>query len=150
MKSIAKADAAMRGLKETLEIRKPQFAALDTFRLAKDAKGFPVLIASAAGAEAADEAVVAIRIKADDSVSKDIFGNDLVAFAPHTLEIAHDPDSVAAVDAKDMAIIQIEAAKQGMKIQVKTTEANEKVEDHLEDATLVVELDWLQFPTKLA
>ena len=148
MKSIAKADATVRELKSSLEIRaKAGQMTMDTVRLYKDAQGWPMLVLSVAGNEAAEQPVIAIRVKAVDAVSKDIFGNDLVAFAPHTIEIASE---AGAVSRKDLAIADIEVGKVGMKVLVKEIVAETAVtETSMNAAAPVAEIDWLQFPTKL-
>lgn len=148
MKSIAKADATMRELKSTLDQR-VQGGQLDmnTIRVAKDANGYPMLILSVGGVETATHPVIAIRMKADDAVSKDIFGNANVAFAPHTIEIANED---AVPSRKDLAIVDAEVAKLNIKIQVKVMTAGDAVtEAHMDSAAPVAVIDWLQFPTKL-
>lgn len=148
MKSIAKADATMRDLKSALDQR-VQGGQLDmtTVRAAKDANGWPMLILSIAGDETATNPVIAIRMKADDAVSKDIFGNANVAFAPHTIEIASED---AVPSRKDLAIVDAEVAKLQVKLAVKVMAAGDAVtEAHMDAATPVATIDWLQFPTKL-
>ena len=148
MKSIAKADATMRELKSTLDQR-VQGAQMDvnTVRSARDANGYPMLILSVDGVETATDPVIAIRMKADDAVSKDIFGNANVAFAPHTIEIASED---AVPSRKDLAIVDAEVAKLNIKLAVKVMTAGDAVtEAHMDAATPVAVIDWLQFPTKL-
>ena len=83
MKSTAKAEALLRDLKERLEFR--GFTIVES----KDANGWPKLTLNT------DEA--SIRIEGDDAVSKDVFGNDLVSFAPHTLEFASRNDAMSTL-----------------------------------------------------
>ena len=148
MKSIAKADATMRDLKSSLDQRIAA-AQLDvnTVRVAKDANGWPMLFLSIAGNEAATHPVIAIRMKADDAVSKDIFGNANVAFAPHTIEVASEE---AVPSRKDLAIVDAEVAKLQIKMSVKVIAAASAVtEANMDAAAPVAVIDWLQFPTKL-
>lgn len=148
MKSIAKADATIRELKSALDQRIAG-AQLDvnTVRQAKDAAGFPMLVLSVGGEESATHPVIAIRMKADDAVSKDIFGNANVAFAPHTIEIASE---AAVPSRKDLAIVDAEVAKLSIKIAVKEMAAGDAVtEANMDAAAPVAVIDWLQFPTKL-
>ena len=91
-KSIAKADALQRDLKERLELR--GFSISES----RDAEGWKKLTINSNEAS--------IRIEADDMVSKDIFGNDNVAFAPHFLDFASRDD---AMDSGKVAKILIEA-----------------------------------------
>jgi len=103
-KSTAKAEALARDLKERLERR--GFAAAES----KDAQGWPKLTLNT------DEA--SIRIEAEDAVSKDIFGNDNKAFAPHFLDYASRDD---AMDTLKNAQILTEVVKMGVsKMIVKT------------------------------
>jgi hypothetical protein len=125
MKSLAKSDATLRDLKEVLERRLARYESLDTIREARDADGWPMLFLSAAGDESAEEPVIAIRMKSFDAVSKDVFGNDLVAFTPHTLEVATEADS--GVDMADYAETVTECAKRGVLVQIKETAAQTAV-----------------------
>ena len=72
-KSTAKAEAVLRDMKDRLEQR--GFSVSES----KDAEGYPKLTI---GSEASISMVQA------DMVSKDIFGNDLKAFAPHEAELS--------------------------------------------------------------
>jgi len=96
-KSIAKADALQRDLKERLELR--GFSVSES----RDAEGWKKLSLNN------DEA--SIKIVAEDMVSKDIFGNDNVAFAPHYLDFASRDD---AMDSGKVAKILIEVYKMGV------------------------------------
>ena len=62
-----------------------------------------------------DEA--SILIEQEDSVSKDVFGNDLLAFTPHKLSFASRDDAMTTLKA---AKIYAEIGKIGMKVIVKT------------------------------
>lgn len=148
MKSIAKADATMRDLKSSLDQRiAGRQMDVNTVRSAKDADGYPMLFLSVDGNEAAGQPVVAVRMKPDDAVSKDIFGNANVAFSPHTIEVVSEG---LAVSRKDLAIVDAEVAKLSIKISVKDLSAGTSVtEAHMNSAAAVAVIDWLQFPTKL-
>lgn len=120
MKSTAKAQAQARELKEKLQFRFQGSASIDTVRQINDAAGFPILICSDGGNEAAGQPVIAIRIKAQDAVSKDVFGNDLMAFAPHTIELAYEKDTTEAEPSRvDLIKVMAEVQKIGMKLLVK-------------------------------
>ena len=104
MKSTAKAEAMARGLKDNLELRGYTVAE------SKDAQGWPKLTLNT------DEA--SIRIESVDAVSKDIFGNDLKAFAPHNADFASRADAIGVLEA---AQIMTELARTGVdKVIVKT------------------------------
>lgn len=104
MKSLAKANALSRGLKERLQFRGMIVAE------SRDVNGWPVLILNT------DEA--SLTIIGADAVSKDIFGNALVAFAPHRIEFASRDNAMSTLK---VAQIQSEVIKCGIEKQnVKT------------------------------
>lgn len=105
-KSIAKADALARGLKERL-----QFRGLSVSE-SRDGQGNPKLTLNT------DEA--SLKIVPADAVSKDIFGNDLVAFAPHRIEFASRNN---AMDSLKVSQIQLEVVKMGVEKMVVKTHA---------------------------
>lgn len=151
MKSLAKADALLRDVADKLKVRYAGSATIDTVRAARDANGWPMLFLSDAGNEAAGQAVIALRIKAVDAVSKDVFGNDLVAFAPHKLEIAYElaaANNPIAIDT-DILIAEFEAIKTGVAIQLKELANGTAVTAaNMDAATANIELDELYWPTK--
>ena len=103
-KSTAKAEALSRDLKERLESR--GFAVSES----KDAQGWPKLTLNTNEAS--------LRIEAADAVSKDIFGNALVAFAPHFMDFSSRND---AMDSAKVAKIMLEISKMGIdKTNIKT------------------------------
>ena len=151
LKSTAKAEATFRDLKERLALRVAGSARIDTVRADKDANGWPMLVLSDGGVETAGNPVVALRMKAADAVSKDIFGNDLAAFAPHEIEVAYELDSTEAEpDRKDLAIVYQEVAKIGAKIVVKeVADATAVSEASLNATAAALELEAdIQWPTK--
>ena len=97
MKSLAKADSLQRDLKERLEFR--GFAVSES----RDAAGWLKLTLDT------DEA--SIRIESEDNISKDIFGNDLVSFAPHSLDFSSRDDAMSSAK---VAKILIEVYKMGV------------------------------------
>lgn len=101
-KSTAVSEAQARELKEKLERR-----------------GFTVTESKVSGYAKltlnTDEA--SILIEQEDAVSKDVFGNDLMAFTPHKLTFASRND---AMDSLTVAQICAEIFKVGMKVVVKT------------------------------
>jgi hypothetical protein len=151
MKSLAKADALLRDVADKLKIRYAGSASIDTVRAARDAAGWPMLFLSDAGNEAAGQAVIALRIKAVDAVSKDVFGNDLVAFAPHKLEVAYEltaANNPIPTDV-DLLIAEFEAIKTGVAIQLKELANGTAVTAaNMDAAAVAIELDELYWPTK--
>jgi len=150
-KSTAKAEAVVRDLKERLELRLEGSARIDTVREAKDANGWPMLFLSDGGTETAGNPVIGLRVKAADAVSKDVFGNDLTAFAPHELELAYELDGTEAEpDRKDLAITLHETGKIGLKTLIKEVADATAVDETSMDATAAAEaLEYdLTWPTK--
>ena len=134
MKSTAKAQAQVRSLKERLEARFSGSATINSVRQANDANGWPMLFCSIGGVEAATNPVIAVRIKSQDAVSKDVFGNALVAFSPHDLELAYE----TAVPARtDIIKAMAELGKMGFKILVKEIIAATAVTEASIDAAAV-------------
>lgn len=129
MKSLAKADALARGLKERLQFRGYTVAE------SRDANGWPKLTLNT------DEA--SLLIIAADAVSKDVFGNDLVAFAPHRIEFASRDDAMSTLKA---AQIQTEIIKCGIEKQVVKTHATVLATAEAAAGTAIV-FD-VQWPTK--
>lgn len=154
MKSTAKAEALLRDVADKLKIRYPAgVAGINTVRSARDANGWPMLFLSHNANEAAGQPVIGLRISAVDAVSKDVFGNALVAFAPHALEIAYEltaADNAIPTDA-DILRAEFECIKTGVKIQLEelangtaVTEANMNTAQ----AAPSLEIEELYWPTK--
>lgn len=151
MKSLAKAEALIRDVADKLKVRYAGSATIDTVRQARDANGWPMIFLSDAANEAAGQPVIALRIKAVDAVSKDVFGNDLVAFAPHKLEVAYEltaANNPIPTDV-DLLIAEYEAIKTGVAIQLKELANGTAVTAANMDAqAAAIELDELYWPTK--
>lgn len=153
MKSTAKAEAMMRRTKEQLDLRIKGSATINTTRQIRDAQGWPLLLLSVAGNEAAGQPVIAIRIRGIDAVSKDVFGNQLDAFAPHILEVAYElsaAENPFPANA-DVALATIICAQLNMRTQLKQVATATAVTEAALNATAAsLDIDWAQFPTKLA
>lgn len=151
MKSLAKADALLRDVADKLKVRYAGSATIDTVRASRDSAGWPMLFLSDGGTETAGASVIALRIKAVDAVSKDVFGNDLVAFAPHKLEVAYEltaANNPIPTDV-DLLIAEFEAIKTGVAFQLKELANGTAVTAANMDAQAVaIELDDLYWPTK--
>lgn len=151
MKSLAKAESVIRTLKEKLNFRVSGSSSIDTVRETKDSNGWPMLFLSDGAVETAGNPVIAIRIKAQDAISKDILGNSLDAYTPHTLEFAYELDGTEGEPSrKDITKCFLECSKVGMKIEVKEIADATAVSATSMDATaaaLSLEYD-VQWPTK--
>ena len=106
MKSTAKSIAWARDLKEKLEFR--GFSIVES----KDAEGFPILTLNT------DEA--SLKIVSYDAISKDVFGNDLTSFSPHSIDFASRDD---AMDSLKVSKILIEVNKLGIEKTIVKTHA---------------------------
>lgn len=152
MASYAKAQAVMRDLADKLAKRLPAGASgLNTLRQANDANGWPMLFISHNGTESEGQPVALIRIKGVDMVSKDVFGNALVAYAPHTLEVAYEKTSggFPLIASADEAAINFEAMRTGIRYQLKEIANGTAVtESALNAAAVVADLEDLYWPTK--
>lgn len=147
MKSTAKAVALLRDLADRLKLRLPTY----TVRPANDANGWPMLFLSPAGVETESNSLIVMRIMAVNAVSKDVFGNDLIAFAPHNFEVAYELDANGKpIPAnKDVLIAEREAVLTGVLVQLKEIANGTAVtEASMNAAVPVISLEDLQFPTK--
>lgn len=127
-KSIAKADALARGLKERLQFRGYSVSE------SRD-NGWPKLTLNTNEAS--------LKIVAADAVSKDVFGNDLVAFAPHRIEFASRDDAMSTLKVSQ---IQTEVIKCGIeKMVVKTHATSLATAEAAAGSDVNFELQW---PTK--
>lgn len=151
MKSTAKAEALLRDVADKLRKRYAGSATIDTVREARDSAGWPMIFLSDAANEAAGQAVIALRCRAVDAVSKDVFGNDLTAFAPHKLEVAYEltaANNPIPTDV-DILIAEYEAIKTGVAIQLKELANGTAVTAaNMDAAAVAIELDELYWPTK--
>ena len=151
MKSTAKSEALLRDVADKLKVRFAGSASIDTVAAAKDANGWPMVICSRGGNVAAGQPVIALRIMAIDAVSKDIFGNQTFAYAPHALEVAYEltaVDNAVPADA-DILKAEFEAIKTGCKIQLKELANGTAVTAANMDAAVPsVEIEELYWPTK--
>jgi hypothetical protein len=151
MKSVAKSIALMRDLKERIDFRISGSATIDTSREAFDTNGYPMLFLSDGGTETAGNPVIVLRLQPVDAVSKDVFGNSLVAFTPHTMEFAYELDGTEGEPSRlDIMTIFQEVGKLGLKIDIKEIADGTAVDQTAMDAasaTKSIEFDVLN-PTK--
>lgn len=153
MKSTAKAIALARDLADKLSKRYAAGAAgLNTVRQAFDANGWPMIFCSHNANEAEGQPVLAIRISNPDAVSKDIFGQQTNAYAPHILEVAYELTATAncpEVSAADRASAEFESIKVGARYQIKEIANGTAVsEASMNAASPAADLDELYWPTK--
>jgi hypothetical protein len=152
IKNLAKAEALIRDLKDKLAKRSQNSAAgrVNSVREARDTQGYPFLVLSRDANEAAGQPVILIRIKQIDAVSKDIFGNDLNAYAPHICELAYELDGTEAEPSRlDIIMSMYELAALGIRIQVKqVADATAVTATSVDAAAVAEDIDLLYWPTK--
>lgn len=152
IQSTAKAQDLMRDLGDKLKVRLAANAGLNTVRRANDANGWPMLVLSHAANEAAGQPVVALRLMNVNAVSKDIFGGNLIAYAPHVMEIAFEMTATAGVQTPallDVSLVEYEAFKLGTQIQIKEIAHSTAVtETSMNAASAAASYDDLYWPNK--
>jgi len=95
--------------------------------------------------------VVLIEISCVDAVSKDVFGNELYAYAPELLQFGYELSSGGAPipSRSDLLACEFEAIKTGVQIQLKEVANGTAVTAASVNAATAVEtLDELYWPTK--
>ena len=151
MQSNAKAIATARELADVLQKRLAGGAGLSSVAQSFDANNWPYLVFSNNGTETEGSQVLLIRISNVDMVSKDIFGNQTFAYAPHILEIVYELTSGGApeVNHVDLITAEFEAIKTGVRVQLKEIANGTAVTAANIPAAAVADLDQLYWPTKL-
>lgn len=146
----AKADAIVRILADNLTIRLAGSSTIDTVREVRDSEGYPCLFLSDGGVETAGSAVIFIRVKQISAVSKDIFGNALMAYAPHAMDFAYELNGTATQPLPiDIFKALWECVPFGVELnQVAIADGTAVTIANVDSATPVQQLDWLRWPTK--
>jgi len=154
--SNAKANALIRDLGNKLQIRLANGAGLNTVALGfyTDSNGaaWPYLLLSNATSGVGEgNPVVYIEISCVDMVSKDIFGNQESAYAPHVLQLGYELTSGGApIPARaDLFVCEDEAIKTGVRIQLKEVANGTAVTGaSVNAAAPIADLEDLYWPTK--
>jgi hypothetical protein len=156
MYSNAKALALIRDLADRLTVRLQANAAgintvTESFYVDANNASWPVLTLSHNGVITEGNPVVMIEISNVDMISKDIFGNQTYAYAPHLLQLGYELTSGGAPEAAraDLAVIQFEAQTCGCEYQLKEIANGTAVTAvTLNAAAPVVDIQPLYWPTK--
>ena len=125
MYSNAKAEALSRDLQDLLSKRLTSSGGINTITSGfyTDGNGavWPTLTLSNNGTVSEGSQVAVIIISNVDAVSKDIFGNQTYAYAPHILQLGYELTSGGApeLNHSDLLTIEFEAIKTGVRLQLK-------------------------------
>jgi hypothetical protein len=156
MYSNAKAIRLIQDINDLLTVRLANNAGLNTvtqgFYVDANNAAWPYLLISHNGNVAEGQPVVYIEISNVDAVSKDIFGNQTYAYAPHILQFAYEltaggaPEPVRA----DLITCEFECIKSGVRFQLKEIANGTAVTPASANAAAAVaDIDELYWPTKL-
>jgi hypothetical protein len=155
MYSNAKALALIRDLADRLNVRLNANSGLNTvtesFYVDANGASWPVLTISHGTNVAAGQPVVVIEISNVDMVSKDIFGNQTFAYAPHLLQLGYELSTLPGPTPAraDLAQIQFEAQTCGCEFQLKEiANGTAATAAALNAAAAVVDIQPLYWPTK--
>lgn len=156
--SNAKANALIRDLGNKLQIRLANGAGLNTVVLGfyTDSNGaaWPyLLLSNATDGVAVSNPVVYIEISCVDMVSKDIFGNQESAYAPHVLQLGYELGTGEAPfpipSRADVLVCINEATKTGVRMQIKEVANGTAVTGaSVNAAAPIADLEDLYWPTK--
>jgi hypothetical protein len=156
MYSNAKAIRLVQDINDLLTVRLLNNAGLNTITSAfyTDANGaaWPYILISHNGNVAEGQPVVYIQISNVDAVSKDIFGNQTYAYAPHILQLGYELTAGGAPEPAiaDLLTCEFEAIKSGVRLQVKQVANGTAVTStSVNAAAATADLDQLYWPTKL-
>lgn len=150
--SIQKLQRIAQDLTDRLSVRFKNGSGLNTVTQGFDSNGNPYLqLSNATDGLAAGNPVVVIVLEQDDAVSKDIFGNNLLAYTPSLALVGWEADAngkntPAMADLMNIfwELIPFEIELQGIQVAHGTAVTPTSVEA----ATPFVDLDQLYWPTK--
>jgi hypothetical protein len=155
--SNAKPIALLRDLGNKLQIRFENNAGVNTLTQGfyTDANGavWPyILLSNATDGIGEGNPVIYIEISDVNAVSKDIFGNNLYAYAPELLQFAYELNAgnLAPIPARsDILTAEFEAIKTGVQFAlVELPNGTAVTAANVNAATPVITLDELYWPTK--
>lgn len=157
MFSNAKAIRLIQDIQDLLTVRLENNSGLNTISQAfytdsNNAQWPYLTIYNSTDGSGEGEPVVLIKISNVDMVSKDIFGNQTYAYAPHILEFAYELTSEGApIPARaDLIVCEFEAIKSGVRFQLKEVPNGTAVTaSEVSSLSPVEDIDQLYWPTKL-
>ena len=156
MYSNAKAIRLVQDMVDLLSVRFKNNASLNTisqgFFVDANGASWPYAMISSGGNVAEGASVVYLQVSNVDMVSKDIFGNQTYAYAPHILQLGYELTSGGApIPAiADLLTCEFEAIKSGVRLQIKQVANGTAVTPaSVNAAAASVDLDQLYWPTKL-
>jgi hypothetical protein len=154
--SNAKPIALLRDLGNKLQIRFQNNTGVNSLfqGFYTDANGaiWPyILLYNATAGMAEGNPVIFLEISCVDAVSKDVFGNELYAYAPELMQLAYELTSGGAPipSRSDLEIVNFEAIKTGVQLQLKEIANGTAVTAASANAASpLVSIDELYWPTK--
>ena len=156
MYSNAKAIRLVQDIVDLLNVRFKNNAGLNTitqgFYVDANGASWPYAIISSGGTVTEGSSVVYIQIANVDMVSKDIFGNQTYAYAPHILQLGYELTSGGAPipAVADLLTCEFEAIKSGVRLQLKQVANGTAVTPaSVNAAAAAADIDQLYWPTKL-
>lgn len=155
MYSNAKANALVRDLADRLSKRLANGAGINQVVQSAYTDGngavWPLLTFSRNGNVAAGQPVIALEISCVDMISKDVFGGQTYAYAPHVLQLGYELDvnGKPTPAAGDLATIAAEAVQTGVRYEQKEIAHNTAVTGtSMNAAAAAADVDDLYWPTK--
>ena len=156
MYSNAKAIRLVQDIVDLLNVRFKNSATLNTitqgFYVDANGASWPYAMISVGGVVTEGNPVVYIEVSNVDMVSRDIFGNQTYAYAPHILQLGYELTSGGApIPAiADLLTCEFESIKSGVRLQIKQVANGTAVTPaSVNAAAAAVDLDQLYWPTKL-
>jgi len=140
-----------RDLVDRLTVRLKNGAGLNTVREALDENGAPLIFVSKDANEAAGQPVVLIRMQQVDAVSKDVFGNSLLAYTPGISSISYEKDASGKPipSQADLDVLKWELFAFGMRYKLIEIANGSAVTKANSEATAPsLDIDHLYWPTK--
>lgn len=140
-----------RDLIDRLNVRLKNNAGLNTVREALDENGAPLIFISHNASEAEGQPVVLVRMQQVDAVSKDVFGNSLLAYTPSISSLSYELDTHGKPLPAEADLDQIkwELFAFGMRYQLIEIANGSAVTEANSNATSPsLDIDQLYWPTK--
>lgn len=138
-----------RDLADRLSLRFTNNSGLNSIQQTQDENGFPILVISSGGNQAAGQPVVWIRLMNMNVGSVDIFGNSTLPFTPTVGQIAYEINTAGTgptPSVTDFSTCLLELGKTGVVIQeyaiAHGTQVNEAAVNAASPSLTIKDIDW--------